>query len=85
MWKDQIILDLNGALLDFKKNPLEPPFLLHFQPLIGQGGDEPVYVHQTAQNVELGDAPFCFFLGLTTLGLERFAFWILFPFSFYFT
>ena len=60
-------------------------FLVHFQPLIGQVGDAPAYVHQAAQKVKLGDAPTCFHLGLNILGLGRFGCWALISFSFYLT
>jgi len=59
--------------------------LVHFQPLIGQVGDAPAYVHQAAQKVKLGDAPTSFHLGLNILGLGRFGCWAQISFSFYLT
>ena len=44
------------------------PYLVHFQPLIGQADDAPAYVHQAAQKVKLGDSPTCFHLSLNYIG-----------------
>ena len=67
-----LIIDIYGALLTTKISFRTSFFGVHFQPLIIQVGDTPIYAHQAARKVKLGDAPSCFHLGLSILVLGRF-------------
>ena len=66
-----ILLDIFWALFTTKISSRTSFFGVHFQPLIGQVGDAPSYLHQVYQKVKLDDAPTCFHLGFTYIHIAE--------------